>query len=137
MHKTCKIMQTILCHILVYSNHQLTNLILNDLYYTQVCTYWHLLSMYFSTHYKNRNWNLLWEFYSFLSFKIRILDLAFNIWSYHFSPILVHDLFQSLSFSSYPRNFFRIDLMKKKILSSVNYFFFASLKKNITIVSKD
>jgi hypothetical protein len=43
-----------------------------------------LLSMYFSTHYKNRNWNLLWEFYSFLSFKIRILDLAFNIWIYYF-----------------------------------------------------
>ena len=86
--------------------------------------------MYFSTHYKNRNWNLLWEFYSFLSFKIRILDLAFNIWSYHFSPILVHDLFQSLSHSSYPRNFFRIDLMKKKYYLLLTIFF-ASLKNNI------
>ena len=36
VYKTCKIMQTILCHILVYSNHQFTNLILNDLYYTYV-----------------------------------------------------------------------------------------------------
>ena len=104
-------------------------------YYTYVCTYWHLLSMYFSTHYKNRNWNLLWEFYSFLSFEIRILDLAFNIWSYHFSPILVLDLFQSLSFSSYPRNFFRIDLMKKKNII-LYYFFLPHWKRILSLYQK-